>query len=178
MAAEPPPDKIVFQGEIEASYYERVDDIPAKNFNKVKLDGDKSIYIVYPEKNQCGHGTPPDYQVVTSTDYQNLKPTLLPPKSAKGFSKEGIILFETFQFGGMSQNYIGDVSSLEDVFPTGNMRGVSSVMVISGVWELYEKENPNDPMVVNGGKTQVGPGESFDMPMPSDKVHSIKRIRT
>ena len=177
MAAEPPPDKIVFQGEIVASYNQRVDDIPAKNFNKVKLDGDKSIYIVYPEIKQGGHGGPSDYQVVTSTDYQPLKSSLLPPKSAKGFTKEGIILFETFKFGGMSQNYTGDVSSLDDVFPPGNTKGVSSVMVISGIWELYEKENPNDPMVVNG-KTRFGPGENFDMPKPRDKVHSIKRIRT
>ena len=140
MAAEPPPDKIVFQGEIVASYNQRVDDIPAKNFNKVKLDGDKSIYIVYPEINQGGHGGPSDYQVVTSTDYQPLKSSLLPPKSAKGFTKEGIILFETFKFGGMSQNYIGDVSSLDDVFPPGNTKGVFLLSWLSQEFGSYTKK--------------------------------------
>ena len=50
---------------------------------------------------------------------------------------------------------------------------VSSFHVIDGTWELLGKDDGN--IVVNG-QTRFGPGYCNDMPFPSDKVASIKRV--
>ena len=166
-----PNDCIVFLGDTEKKYCDREKDIPDHHFTQVKLDGDQSVYYVYPEINMGGHSPPSvPAQVVTSTCYEGL--TLKPPKSCKGFSKEGIILFETFKYGGNSQNFNG-TGLVTETFPTDESAGVSSFHVIDGTWELLGKDHGN--IVVNG-QTKFGPGYRSDMPCPSDKVASIKRV--
>ena len=165
-----PNDSITFFGDTVITYATREDDIPDKNFAKVKLTGSDSIYYVYPEVNECHPNTPEKVQVVTSTEYVPLQ---FPPKSCKGFSKDGIIIFETFNYGGHSQNFVG-TGSTEAIFPDGNNTGASSFNVMDGTWQLLGKDDGS--LVVNG-QTDFGPGTASDAPSPSDKVASIKRIR-
>ena len=166
-----PNDYIEFSGDTVKTYRTEVDRIVDENFKEVRVTGSRSIYYVYPDYDQCGSSKPSNVQIVTSTSYVPLQ--IQPPKSAKGFSKQGVILFETFNFGGESQNFVGS-GSVTDVFPVGSNKGVSSYNVIDGTWQF---------LTINGGiiklrngKTEAGPGDSDDMPFPSDKVASIKMV--
>ena len=169
-----PNDSITFFGDTVITYSTREDDIPDKNFTKVKLTGSDSIYYVYSEVNESGK-----VQVVTSTEYVPLQ---FPPKSCKGFSKDGIILFETFNYGGHSQNFVG-TGSTEATFPDGSYTGVSSFNVMDGTWQLHGNKGGSIVVMIKDdhgcehGQTDFGPGTASDMPYPSDKVASIKRIR-
>ena len=73
---------------------------PHLDFQTVNLSGDASIYYVYAERSQAGHSTPSAIQIVTSTTQVSLLDAVKPPRSLKGFSKTGIILFECFNYGG------------------------------------------------------------------------------
>ena len=174
-----PNDSITFLGDTEITYATREDDIPDRSFAKVKLTGSDSIYYVYPEVNECGHSAPEKVQVVTSTEYVPLQ---FPPKSCKGFSKDGIILFETFNYGGHSQNFVG-TGSTEATFPEGSYMGVSSFNVMDGTWQLHGNKGGSIVVKIKDDdgcehrQTDFGPGTVSDMPKPSDKVASIKRIR-
>ena len=166
-----PTDSIVFHGTVESTYKPRKDNIPNNNYREVSLDGKESIYYIYPEVNQCGHGTPAQLHVKQSSTRQPIK--VLPPKSCKGFSKKGIILFETYNYGGQSQNFI-DSGLITSFFPPGQSEGVSSLCVIEGTWELLTKDGGK---ILVKGKSQFEPGFYSDMPHPSDRVYSIRRIR-
>ena len=166
-----PNDSIVFLGSSEKTYKTIAEEIHDDNFSRVKLTGNGSIYYVYPDTNLCHHSTPVKVQVVTSRDYVPL--TLIPPRSCKGFSREGIILFETFNFGGHSQNFVG-TGSIEETFPVGVYNGVSSFRVCDGTWSLLNRDGGK---IVVQEMTEFGPGVALDMPYPSDRVASIKRIR-
>lgn len=169
--APPPADSIVFYGTVEATYKPRKDNIPNNKFTEASLDGENSIYYIYPDVNQCGHGTPAKLHIMEGSTKQSLK--VQPPKSCKGFSRKGIILFETYNYGGQSQNFV-DSGLITSIFPPGQSEGVSSLRVIEGTWELLTKDGGK--ILVNG-KSQFEPGFCSDMPHPSDKVYSIKRVR-
>ena len=168
----PPIDSIVFYGAVEASYKPRKDDIPNNNFTDASLDGGKSIYYIYPDINQSGHATPSTIQILEDSTKQCL--TVKPPKSCKGFSKKGIILFETYNYGGQSQNFV-DSGIITDIFPVKQDEGISSLHVMEGTWELLTKAGGK---IVVDGKSQFEPGFCSDIPYPTnDRTYSIKRVR-
>ena len=179
--APPPPDDIILHGLTNAHYHQRADNLPTDlDFTTTNLSGDGSIYYLYPTPSQAGHSTPSAVQVVTSTTPVPIINAVKPPRSLKGFSKTGVILFETFNYGGASKNYDEDVACLANSFPSGAREGVSSFHVISGTWSFYLKDDFGGGAANIGGKSSFGPGTRISLDKVdyaiNDRIKSVKRI--
>ena len=115
------PDQLILLGDVEYKISVEETNIPTNdNFTQVKLSGDKSVYVLYDVTDLSSGVTPDKIQVVTSTTPVPLNFT---PRSAKGNSKSGLILFETFNYGGRSQCYVSDSGDVTDKFPLGTSGG-------------------------------------------------------
>ena len=174
------PDSIVFLGDTKHEVSIEEDDITTNdNFTQVMLTGEKSVYIVYDVPNLSTGYTPEKLQVVTCTDPVALNFT---PRSTKGHSKEGIILFETFNYGGESQCYIDDSNDVTAKFPpgpAGEGKGISSFMVYSGTWQLFKGLNQSDGPILINGKDKFGPDTTVDLHghlSLNDSIKSIKKV--
>ena len=174
------PDQLILLGDVEYKISIEETNIPTNdNFTQVKLSGDKSVYVLYDVTDLSTGLTPDKIQVVTSTTPVPLNFT---PRSAKGHSKSGLILFVTFNYGGRSQCYVSDSGDVTDKFPLGTPgggRGVSSFMVYEGMWELFKGTNQSGGAILIDGSNQFSPGTKIDLwtHLPvNDSISSISRI--
>lgn len=174
------PDSIVFLGDTKTTYAIENLDIPtSNNFTEVYLTGGQSLYVVYDVIDLSHRVTPDRVQFVTSTTQVKLD---FVPRSTKGHSKEGIILFETFNYGGTSQCYIDNVNDLTSRFPPGSAGGglgISSFIVNSGKWQLFKDINQGGGPIRVNGKDTFGKGDFVDLQghlSLNDSIKSIKNV--
>ncbi len=167
-----PTNSITLYGPANMTCKGKVDDIPDKGFTHVSMDGTDSIYYIYSRVNQGGSSTPSILHIVENTEKMPL--VVMPPRSCKGFSKKGILLFSARGYGGnISQNFVSS-GLTTSVFPVGSGNGVSSLRVFEGAWELLKKD---ESKIVIGGETKFWPGFQGDIHAGNDQLYQIRLVQ-
>ena len=151
-------------------------DIPASNkMTLAKVGGSTSFYVVYRD---------PDYQetnwsaecskVVDSSTEIELG---FPARSTQGWNKVGISLFEHIYYCGTGATYKSSYPDISGTFPAGD-RGVSSFIVMKGVWAIYSEKNYKGIQISVDGQNEFGPGSRITFIQPgNDMVKSVKLLR-
>ncbi len=166
-----PTNSITLYGSTNMTCKGKVDDIPDNGFTHVSMDGTDSVYYIYPKVNQCGSSVPSILHIMENTEKMPL--VVKPPRSCKGFSKKGILLFSTRGYGGISQNFVNS-GLTTSVFPVGSGNGVSSLRVFEGAWELLRKD---ESKIVIGGETKFWPGFQGDIQEGNDQLYQIRLVQ-
>ena len=137
-------------------------DIPeAHSYFTGKLDGSKSLYIVYssPDFSKAEKGSKPGV-IIDTTDP---KPLGFNARSVNAFNKNGIIFFEYPNYAGEGANFTQSV---------GELGYGSSFIVNAGVWELFLS---GGEQLVMDGSSQFGPDSRVTS--TAGKIVSAKKIQ-
>ena len=153
-------------------------DISADNgYYLAKVDGSKSYYVVYREPDFF------DFHEHTSTSSKIISspncdiPLGFVARSAQGWDKTGITLFEHHFYCGTARNYTTSSPDITEEFPKGD-RGASAIIVMKGWWSLHSEKNYKGIQISIHGQSEFGPGtEICSLGAAQDKVKSIKYIR-
>lgn len=138
--------------------------INSEAYTKGKVDCSDSYYVIYSGANFIEPGSKAIVDSSYVTDFG------FAAKSAAGFKKDGITLFQHYSFSGNGQNFTDSVPDTTVLFP-----GISSFIVTKGWWTLYTGKNFTGQMVTNRKITKFGPGIRYDVPLEfNDKVQSIQ----
>ena len=152
-------------------------DIKAEcGYNKARVDGSKSFYIVYskPEFFDTHEHSSTSSVIVDSSCEAPLGFTA---RSTQGWDKDGITLLEHHWYCGTGRTYTTSTPDITHEFPSGD-RGASSIIVMKGYWSLYTDKNYNGIKISLNGKSEFGPGTRlYSLGPAEDKVKSIKYIR-
>ena len=92
--------------------------------------------------------------------------------SAQGFDcrEPGIILFEHFNYNGSGKEFHETTNDFSASFPHNSVRGVSSVIVTGGTWEIYDRKNGEGTLLATIKKGEMKPRLDIDS---NDKAMSI-----
>ena len=146
--------------------------------NAVDTGETGTLWVAY-TVNNWDHGHPDDrpteHIVSANTGSVDVSPANI--LSAQGFnvSNPGIIMFEHSQYRGYAQLFQSAVPDLTQYFSPGSISGVSSVIIVGGIWALYTDKNYKGVLL---GGTELGPGmHDFGYLPIDDLAMSAKCIR-
>ena len=143
-------------------------------YTQGKVDGSDSYFIVYGvDKFDVQDLNPSGQRVVV--DSNQTTEFGFTARSAQGFDKSGIVLFQHGHFSGQAKLYTKSNPDITGTFPSNSDGGVSSFIVHKGWWSLYtEKNYLSSPVNINR-VVRFGPGSRVNLSLESnDKVQSIE----
>ena len=159
----------------------REDSLPADNvYTHGMLGSTDDLYIVYnlPFSPNGPHNR--ETQILESTDVMQLD---FQVRAFRGYPKDGIILFQHPGYNGEGKAYDSSAGDITEYFPTAHSnKGVSSMIITQGQWQLYGQKNQGGSPLFIRGETTFGPGRYTDVGPNAadgagDKVQSIRRIQ-
>ena len=142
-----------------------------------KVDGTKSFYVVFRQINfQESNWDSYCSKLIDSANETQLG---FVARSAHGYDKKGITVFEHGYYCGTFETYVASNPDITPSFPGGNKgSGVSSFIVWDGVWALFTGKNYKDIQIEIDGKKEFGPGCRIEfMNADNDLTKSVERIR-
>ena len=167
---------------IKQAYDHSEADIPASDDYTVGyLKGSESSeYIVYELPNYNTEGRYKKHKVIKSTEKEDVGFVV---RSLRGYDREGIVLFQYYDFEGPeAYMYTESCSDIRNEFPCiARGEGISSIMVLSGNWQLYEHVGFSGEIPVpntDGSDYIFKEGQKYQLPngAGNDNVLSVKRI--
>ena len=150
---------------------------PSSKFTKGRVDGNDSFYVIYPEPNYMDDE--PDSQRKSKVIKTSAETEIgFVARSAQGWNKEGISLFEHRNFCGTGETYKSSNEDITSTFPPGKDEGLSSFIVWTGIWSVYKDKNYGLKINING-KDEFGPGTQICVitGAANDLIKSIKLVR-
>ena len=145
------------------------------DYEQGRIDGVQSFYIVYSTP-QYGEGDPSTQSVIVDSQH-NVK-FGFKVRSAQGWDKKGITLMEHFNYRGTGVTFSNTEVDVTSSFPTGQSQGVSSFIVMRGVWALYTGKNSGGTRIRINGVSEFGPGyQTESLGAVNDLIQSIECLR-
>ena len=157
--------------------YGDISSISDSKYEQGKMDGTNSYFVVYSVPNYYDNPTAAS-TVSTVVDCQDTTRFGFNVKSAQGFDRNGITVFEHYYFCGNGKDYTESNSDITVNFPPNTIPGASSIIITKGWWSLYSQKNYQGLITINAG-TRFGPGTRINgLGSVNDKVQSIKHFST
>ena len=145
------------------------------DYRKGRIDGIESFYIVYSTP-QYGKGAPSTQSVIVDSQYDINFGFMA--RSAQGWDKNGITLMEHSNYRGRGVTFTHTEVDITSLFPTRQSQGVSSFIVMKGVWALYTGKNLGRTRIKINGVSEFGPGyQSEFLGAVNDLIQSIEYLR-
>ena len=145
------------------------------NFEKGRIDGKESYYIVYSTPSY-GEGASSPRSVIV--DSQSDITFGFMAGSTQGWDKTGITLMEHPSYRGTGVTFTHTEVDITSSFPTGQFEGASSFIVMKGVWALYTGKNRGGTRIKINGVSEFGVGyKSEFLGRAGDLIQSIEYLR-
>ena len=90
-------------------------------------------------------------------------------RSYQGYDKQGIALFTDYAYRGQGADFTASDQNITDQFPVHVGDGASSLIVSTGTWHLYDRENYNGKHLGDYTKGMSAPALKYN-----DMTVSIK----
>ena len=145
------------------------------DYEKGRIDGRESFYIVYSTP-RYGEGISSTQSVIV--DSQSDVKFGFKARSTQGWDKKGITLMEHSNYRGTGVTFSNTEVDITSSFPTGQSQGVSSFIVMKGVWALYTGKNLGRTRIRINGVSEFGPGYRTEfLGVVNDLIQSIEYLR-
>lgn len=145
------------------------------DYEKGRIDGTQSFYIVYSTP-QYGEGASSTQSVIVDSQYEVKFGFKV--RSTQGWDKKGITLMEHSNYCGTGVTFSNTEVDITSLFPTGRFQGVSSFIVMKGVWALYTGKNRGGTRIKINGVSEFGPGyQTESLGVVNNLIQSIEYLR-